>query len=317
MTEQWCDTVLLHCACFLHTCVVWVPAVSQVMELENKNDKIIDFAWEPHGHRFAIIHGDGPKPDVSIFSMKATTPPPLVAGKGDAAAAATAAATSSGVQKVVKLTTLKARQANSLHWSPAGRFLLIAGLKGFNGQLEFFNVDDLETTATAEHFTCTDIEWDPTGRYRLYTPVLYPIPRCFYSTVWCCILLYCVPWYCIVLHCTALLHCWSLSWYAFHPCVSGTPSSACAHAFSRSARYVASSVHQTSVHHLNFWRLSWYAFHPCMPLLVCMLVLSRALLMPGTWRPRLPRYTRRRTGSTCGRSSGSFSTRSPTRGSIR
>nr|GEZ67071.1 eukaryotic translation initiation factor 3 subunit B-like [Tanacetum cinerariifolium] len=37
--------------------------------------------------------------------------------------------------------------------------------RGFNGQLEFYNVDELETMATAEHFMATDIEWDPTGRY--------------------------------------------------------------------------------------------------------------------------------------------------------
>ena len=34
-----------------------------------------------------------------------------------------------------------------------------------NGQLEFYNVDESETMATGEHFMCTDIEWDPTGRY--------------------------------------------------------------------------------------------------------------------------------------------------------
>ncbi|CAL5382546.1 unnamed protein product [Camellia sinensis] len=38
-------------------------------------------------------------------------------------------------------------------------------LKGFNGQLEFYNVDELETMVMAEHFMVTDIEWDPTGRY--------------------------------------------------------------------------------------------------------------------------------------------------------
>ena len=66
--------------------------------------------------------------------------------------------------KVKKLTTLKGKQANALFWSPAGRFIILAGLKGFNGQLEFYNVDELETMATAEHFMATDIEWDPTGR---------------------------------------------------------------------------------------------------------------------------------------------------------
>ncbi|KAG5565302.1 hypothetical protein RHGRI_001259 [Rhododendron griersonianum] len=115
----------------------------EVLELENKNDKIIAFAWEPKGHRFAVIHGDGPKPDISFYSMRSTH--------------------NSG--RVSKLTTLKGKQANALYWSPAGRFILLAGLKGFNGQLEFYNVDELETMATSEHFMATDIEWDPTGRY--------------------------------------------------------------------------------------------------------------------------------------------------------
>ncbi|KAI4316448.1 hypothetical protein L6164_024426 [Bauhinia variegata] len=67
----------------------------EVLELENKNDKIIAFVWEPKGHMFAVIHG---------------------------------------------------------------RHVVLAGLKGFNGQLEFYNVDELETMTT-------DIEWDSTGRY--------------------------------------------------------------------------------------------------------------------------------------------------------
>ncbi|XVF37250.1 hypothetical protein REPUB_Repub19eG0130400 [Reevesia pubescens] len=33
----------------------------EVLELDNKNDKIIPFAWEPKGHRFAVIHGDNPR----------------------------------------------------------------------------------------------------------------------------------------------------------------------------------------------------------------------------------------------------------------
>ncbi|KAH7850144.1 hypothetical protein Vadar_028516 [Vaccinium darrowii] len=115
----------------------------EVLELENKNDKIIAFAWEPKGHRFAVIHGDSPKPDISFYSMRSTH----------------------NAGRFSKLTTLKGKQANALYWSPAGRFILLAGLKGFNGQLEFYNVDELETMATTEHFMATDIEWDPTGRY--------------------------------------------------------------------------------------------------------------------------------------------------------
>ncbi|MCH85443.1 eukaryotic translation initiation factor 3 subunit B-like, partial [Trifolium medium] len=115
----------------------------EVLELENKNDKIIAFAWEPKGHRFAVIHGDMPKPDISIYSMR----------------------TAQNTGRVSKLTTLKGKQANALFWSPAGRFIVLAGLKSLNGLLEFYNVDDLETMANTEHFYATDVEWDPTGRY--------------------------------------------------------------------------------------------------------------------------------------------------------
>ncbi|EEF46838.1 Eukaryotic translation initiation factor 3 subunit, putative [Ricinus communis] len=115
----------------------------EVLELDNKNDKIIAFAWEPKGHRFAVIHGDSPRPDVSFYSMR----------------------TAHNTGRVSKLTTLKGKQANALFWSPAGHYLILAGLKGFNGQLEFYNVDELETMATTEHFMATDIDWDPTGRY--------------------------------------------------------------------------------------------------------------------------------------------------------
>eukprot|EP00898_Chlorokybus_atmophyticus_P002542 jgi/Chlat1/3289/Chrsp22S03537 len=114
----------------------------EVLELENKNDKIVAFAWEPKGHRFAIIHGDGPRPDVSIYTMKGSK---------------------SG--RVTLLTTLKGKTANMLYWSPQGKHLILAGLKTMNGQLEFFNVDELETMAVAEHFMCTDVDWDPTGRF--------------------------------------------------------------------------------------------------------------------------------------------------------
>ena len=38
-------------------------------------------------------------------------------------------------------------------------------VQAMNGQLEFFNVDEFEIMNAGEHFMCTDIEWDPTGRY--------------------------------------------------------------------------------------------------------------------------------------------------------
>mmetsp|Transcript_7434 Transcript_7434/g.24695 ORF Transcript_7434/g.24695 Transcript_7434/m.24695 type:complete len:720 (+) Transcript_7434:103-2262(+) len=114
----------------------------EVLELPDKNEKIVAFAWEPKGHRFAIIHGDGPRPDISFYTMH------------------------DGTQSKLKhITTLKGKQANMLCWSPQGKHIILAGLKGMNGQLEFFNADEMESMGTAEHFMCTDIDWDPTGRF--------------------------------------------------------------------------------------------------------------------------------------------------------
>ena len=42
----------------------------QVLELPSKNDKIVDFAWEPKGTRFAVLHGDGQRPNLSLYEMK-------------------------------------------------------------------------------------------------------------------------------------------------------------------------------------------------------------------------------------------------------
>jgi len=100
---------------------------------------IVAFSWEPKGNRLAVIHGEGPRPDVSFYEVQE--------------------------KKVACLGTLEKRQANHLFWSPQGQFIVLAGLKQFNGVLEFFNVSEMETVANGEHFLCTDIEWDPTGRF--------------------------------------------------------------------------------------------------------------------------------------------------------
>lgn len=116
----------------------------EVLEMPNKVDKIIAFAWEPHGHRFCIVHGsEGPRPNVSFYTMK----------------------DDKGRLGVKHLSTLQQKSCNTVYWSPAGRTIVLAGLKSLNGQLEFLNVDEMETTAAAEHFMATDVEWDPTGRY--------------------------------------------------------------------------------------------------------------------------------------------------------
>lgn len=128
----------------------------EVLELENKNEKIVAFAWEPNGHRFCIVHGDGPRPDVSFYTMR-----------------------DGNSSKVKHLKTLKQKTVTGVYWSPQGKNLILAGLKSMNGQLEFFNADEMETLATAEHFMCTDVDWDPTGRYVATSVMSVPMENGF------------------------------------------------------------------------------------------------------------------------------------------
>jgi translation initiation factor 3 subunit B len=103
-------------------------------------DPVHAFAWEPRGDRFAIIHGENAmKPDISFYQMS---------GK-----------------KLNLLKTLEKKIANHLFWSPRGDFIVLAGLRNLNGVLEFFNVKDMETMGTGEHMMCTNVDWDPSGRF--------------------------------------------------------------------------------------------------------------------------------------------------------
>jgi len=98
------------------------------------------FAWEPVGHKFAIIHGETQSLNVSFYGVKTGQTPTL-------------------------LKKYERKTANHLFWSPTGQFIVLAGLRHMNGQLEFIDTSDFTTMNSGEHFMCTDIEWDPTGRY--------------------------------------------------------------------------------------------------------------------------------------------------------
>ncbi len=43
---------------------------AQVFELKNNKEKVHHLAWEPRGHRFALLHGEGPRPSISFFSVR-------------------------------------------------------------------------------------------------------------------------------------------------------------------------------------------------------------------------------------------------------
>lgn len=96
------------------------------------------FAWEPNGNKFSIIHGEGQNLNVSFYGVKDT--PTL-------------------------LKKYERKSANHLFWSPTGQFIVLAGLRNMNGVLEFIDTADFTVMNSGDHFMCTDVEWDPTGRY--------------------------------------------------------------------------------------------------------------------------------------------------------
>ena len=116
------------------------------------------FAWEPNGHRFGVVHGDGIKPSVSFYSM--------LNKAGDA--------------ELTLLHTLEQKQCNSLHWSPQGQHCILAGTgDAFNGILEFYDVDS-KAGRIVEHYRCNSIEWDPSGRI-VATAVMQPLEGAFFK----------------------------------------------------------------------------------------------------------------------------------------
>lgn len=103
-------------------------------------DNVQAFAWEPVGSKFAIIHGESQSMNVSFYSVTTGQTPTLA-------------------KKYERKT------ANHIFWSPAGQFVVLAGLRNMNGVLEFIDTADFTSMNSGEHFMATDIEWDPTGRY--------------------------------------------------------------------------------------------------------------------------------------------------------
>jgi translation initiation factor 3 subunit B len=117
-----------------------------MLELPNKSEKINGLAWEPNGgHRFAVIHGSDPqRPSVSLYTMK----DPKNGALG-------------GVHHIHTMTN---RTVSSLHWSPKGRFLLLAGFKQ-NGKFEWWDADEANVVGAGEHLMANEVSWDPSGRY--------------------------------------------------------------------------------------------------------------------------------------------------------
>ncbi|KAL7297840.1 hypothetical protein TKK_0008872 [Trichogramma kaykai] len=98
------------------------------------------FAWEPIGNKFAIIHGESGAVSVSFYGVRMGNQPAF-------------------------LKKFEKRSANHLFWSPAGQFIVLAGMTTMSGALEFVDTNDFTSMNLTDHYQTSDIEWDPTGRY--------------------------------------------------------------------------------------------------------------------------------------------------------
>jgi len=109
--------------------------------LEYKEKEVVhDFAWEPNGGRFAIVYGDNAsRANVAFYTMEDS--------------------------QVKHLFSLTQRPVNRIFWAPQNGFVVLAGLGSLNGQLEFYNVNEQESMNQTEHFMCTNVEWDSSGRF--------------------------------------------------------------------------------------------------------------------------------------------------------
>jgi translation initiation factor 3 subunit B len=122
-----------------------------VMELP-LTEEMDNLFWEPHGHKFALLATSPQRTLVNFYQVE------------------TAASASQVAVKLLK--SVEGKGVNTVSWSPKGRFCVLAGVRGLSGDLQFWDAEDLVMMGSGEHYMCTDIDWDPTGRY-VVTSVSY------------------------------------------------------------------------------------------------------------------------------------------------
>lgn len=137
--------------------------------IDTIKDTVINFAWEPKGDRFVLITaGEVPQ--------GAAVPPKT--------AVAFFCPEKSKNQNIPgnfrHLRTIEKKNNNAIHWSPNGRFVVVATvLSQQSFDLDFYDLDfegekdekdkdltaNLQLMASVDHYGVTDIDWDPSGRY--------------------------------------------------------------------------------------------------------------------------------------------------------
>ncbi|WFD31262.1 Translation initiation factor 3 subunit b [Malassezia sp. CBS 17886] len=137
----------------------------EVVELK---DPVLAFAWEPQGSHFAVISSNDQNLGLVVPSLTVKTQLNFF-----------------HLHQRGNFRLLKAfdgKTCNALFWSPRGRHLLAATLGSSQKfDLEWYDVDlnsdarhhagnpeiveEVRHIGTGEHYSITDVEWDPSGRY--------------------------------------------------------------------------------------------------------------------------------------------------------
>ncbi|KAJ0392325.1 hypothetical protein P43SY_003156 [Pythium insidiosum] len=129
------------------------------VEMLEMKETIVAFAFEPKGTRFAVVHGEGnQRLNVSFYDMHGGTKK----------------------NELTLLYTLADKPCSHLYWSPHGNNIVLAGLGEINGVLEFWDTDEKQSITIQEHFKCTHVEWDPSGRV-VMSAVCQPIDNSYYK----------------------------------------------------------------------------------------------------------------------------------------
>lgn len=111
------------------------------------SEELVSLHWEPKGNKFSVISTENSNNLVCFYEVQQNT------------------VGSSSTAGVKILKQIEAKGINVVKWSPKGKICVLAGIRGFTGDLQFWDVDDLTMMSSGEHYSCTDVEWDPTGRY--------------------------------------------------------------------------------------------------------------------------------------------------------
>lgn len=140
----------------------------EVVELP-QNEVVTDIAWEHNGgHQFALLTKDGPKIFACFYSAK----PSVLSGTSTSKKLAKSNSNQSIKVDMTPVETqllakYEKKGVNTIVWSPTGRFLVLGAVFGFQGTLEFWDAEELNLLKSCEHYLCTNIDWDPSGRYVL------------------------------------------------------------------------------------------------------------------------------------------------------